>query len=206
MNFIKRYFGYCWLTIVLALGVVATIGHGIIGLKFMGFCLLGLMIINIAKPDAILTTEGGWGILKAKIWWNFGAQFFMLIAFIAIFNEVTGGAEKQNTLLSDDIAKYCSEEQMKKTGTKACNEAKEKFIKYVQISLPDIKDRYKAAKNEVTRLSKDKDDKCSEKGLIEYGSEECERIKKELEEKVDLEKTLNTRINNMEAQYKKLKP
>ena len=74
MNFIKRYFGFCWLTVVLTLGVMATIGHGFMGLKFMGFCLLGLMIINIAKPDAILTTEGGFGILKAKIWWNFGAE------------------------------------------------------------------------------------------------------------------------------------
>ena len=204
MNFIKRYFGFCWLTVVLTLGVMATIGHGFMGLKFMGFCLLGLMIINIAKPDAILTTEGGFGILKAKIWWNFGAQFFMLIVFGTIFNAIIkDGAEEQE--LSNDIIKYCSEEQMKLTGTKACNEAKEKFIKYVQTSLPDIKDRYKIAKNEVTRLSKDKDVKCSEKGLTEYGSDECERIKKELEEEINYEKKLNTRINNMETQYKKLK-
>ena len=82
-------------------------------------------------------------------------------------------ADDKDVELTKKMDEACSAEQMAKTGTVKCQEAKDNLLKYINTELPELKNNYQIKKDSIKQLAKDKNLKCSESGLTAYGSEGC---------------------------------
>lgn len=84
-----------------------------------------------------------------------------------------------------DVNKYCSMEQLKITGQTKCTEVKRKLSnRYIQ-ELRKDKKTLATLENEISILTKNKQEKCSQNGLNEYGTEGCSTATKNLEKNND---------------------
>lgn len=80
-----------------------------------------------------------------------------------------------------DVKKYCSTEQLKITGQAKCTEVKRKLSNRYINELKQDKSKLANLKNETSALSQNKLEKCSHKGLNDYGTEGCSTATKSLE-------------------------
>lgn len=201
MDFIRKYFGIGWFFVAVVFGLFLCISDIQLGLIFIGLSLLCFGAINIARPDVIITNGGIMSLLGAKIFWNFGGKLLAIIILLIYIPKILNEPNLKNLSKKVDIS--CSEQQLQKTGTKACEDAKKQLATFIKQELPKIKNNYNTLKHEIDTLSKDKNIKCTEKGLVAYGSVGCETVTNELEEKTKAAEELNAQIKNLETKIKK---
>lgn len=108
-------------------------------------------------------------------------------------------ADDRDVELTKKMDKACSAEQIAKTGTIKCQEAKDNLLNYIKTELPELKKNYQSNKNNLKQLNKDKNLKCSESGLTAYGSEGCKEATEQLDRTTNYVTQTKTKIEKLEA-------
>lgn len=210
MNWLKEKIGIPWL-ILITLGsaafsiTLAYEGTWWMILLFPVFLLVGvisILFIEWIKPDAIMTDGGFFGLLGAKLFWNFGAQVGTMFILGAIALAVVLGPILSDSIdyAKSEVNKYCAQEQIAKTGTKKCENAKKALKTKLNKALKPIKESYRVSNSSIKKLEKDKELKCSEKGLKDFGSQGCENVKQSLEAEKTKANDLDKRIKELEKE------
>lgn len=217
MNFIRKYIGIGWFILILITSAFFTLtvlkegGGFFLALSIFIVCsvsaMFGIMIINYAKPDTIMTTGGFFNLLWAKLVWHFIApafsMFFTMYIGAMIFGDIIRPSPSEQA--QQNFTKYCSTEQIAKTGMKKCEAVKKEYMKVLKTDLSPLKQNLQAVKTKVKSLTKDKENKCSEKGLQEYGSAGCDTATSALNENEKTITNLSAEIENIENKLKELK-
>ena len=113
-------------------------------------------------------------------------------------------ADDRDVELTKKMDEACSAEQIAKTGTIKCKEAKENLLNYIKTELPELKNNYQNNKNNLKHLTKDKELKCSESGLVEYGSEGCKEATEKLTQTANYVTKTKAKIEKLENLRSKL--
>ncbi|MFV0626859.1 MAG: hypothetical protein ACK5N8_05890 [Alphaproteobacteria bacterium] len=196
----KKYFSINWFIVTVIAGAMLISNNGVAGcLGYIIITTIALTIVNIAKPDVIITSDSV-ATFSAKFWWNLGTPLILIGGIYGMFAEVIN-----TNNLRDNYKNACSIEQIAKTGKSACETAKKELLTQLNIELPGSKESYKTAQNNIKTFSKDKDTKCSEKGLEEYGSEGCRLATEGFDKNTKEAENLKIRIENLEKELSDLK-
>lgn len=113
-------------------------------------------------------------------------------------------ADDKDVELTKKMDEACSAEQIAKTGTIKCKEAKDNLLNYIKTELPELKNNYQNNKSSLKQLTKDKELKCSESGLVEYGSEGCKEATEQLDRTNKYVTRTKAKIEKLEALKSKL--
>lgn len=125
--------------------------------------------------------------------------WFIMIAF-GLFCTLSWYG-KSETFRLQEVKKYCSEEQLVKTGEYACTSAKKSLKETIKQHQESLK-RYRG---DISLLEKDRKARCSETGLKEYGTEGCRNATEKLKKKTDAAEKLQQRITTLEKEVRPLK-
>lgn len=212
-KFIEHKVGWGWFFLFVISGIYF---WNILNLSWWGILafpayvfwgMISVIIADSCKPDAIITTGGYLSHINAELFYMIGLPLAIMFILPVLLLLIVGNLLSQPNIdnLRKSVETSCATEQIAKTGTKGCKDAKDALVKYINMELPKVKEQYKKAQNEVKRFSKDKDIKCSEKGLVEYGSEGCSIVTTELETETQYMNELDTKIKNLEKELNFLK-
>lgn len=214
MDFIRKYIGIGWLIfIIIVSGFVAKfVGEGFFLTVFIFICwsicgIISLMIVNYTKPEVIMTTGGFFDILWAKLFWHIIAPVLGIVVtplmIMKIFADIAQPSPSEQA--QQNFTKYCSSEQIAETGMKKCEAVKKTYLSVLKTDLSPLKQNLQTTKTKVKSLTKDKENKCSEKGLQEYGNAGCDAATEALDENEKTITELSAKIENIENKLKDLK-
>lgn len=210
MDFIRKHIGTGWFILILitAISFALNVDGGFflalsIFIVSSVSAVFGIIIVNYAKPDTIMTTGGFFNLLWAKLVWHFIAPAFSI--FLTMYISLISFQPSPSEQAQQNFTKYCSTEQIAKTGMKKCEAVKKEYMKVLKTDLSPLKQNLQAAKTKVKSLTKDKENKCSEKGLQEYGSAGCDTATSALNENEKTITNLSAEIENIENKLKELK-
>ncbi len=214
MNWIKEKIGVPW-SILITLGsatfsiALAIEASGWMLLLFPVFLLVGIisiLFVDWVRPDAIITNGGFFGLLGAKLFWNFGAQVSTMFILGAIALAIIVAPLQPNPIdaAKSELNKYCSQEQIAKTGIKKCENAKKILKAELDKALLKIKESYRISNSSIKKLEKDKELKCSKKGLQDFGSQGCKNATQNLETEKAKANDLDRRIKEREKELSDL--
>lgn len=199
MNWLKEKVGLKWLVFLCVVSGCISYNFGWGGLLafplIVCYGAICVMLVEWIKPDAIMTTGGFFSLLWAKMFWNFGAHITTMLVGIYLL----AGLLTPDPLSSaqSDVSKFCAEDKIAQTGIRECENAKKRLSVELKKILPQLKENYKLSNNSVKKLEKDKELKCSEKGLKDFGSQGCENAKQSLEAE-------KTKANDLDKSIKEL--
>ena len=179
--FMKTKIGPIWSVIIILLGFFLCMVNFWAGLLYI-FLIgpISMLIVKYARPDVIVTTGS---LLEAKLRWDFIFPIFAILASWGLtIAAVQDKEEAENVQPNYEFA--CSEEGIKKTGKAGCKAAKEKFLARLQKELAPVQKKYTEEKALVNQYKKEKEQKCTDKGIIEYGSAGCEQATNNLEQHI----------------------
>ncbi len=202
MNWIKEKIGMPWFISLCIFSAYSSyqIGwKGIIAFPLIiGYGILCILFTKWVRPSAIITNGGFFSLLWAKIFWNCLApimvMFFSLVILIEMFKPTPLNQAQS------DVASFCGQEQIAKTGTQKCEKAKKALTTELQKILPSLKKSYKTSNNSIKKLEKETELKCSDKGLKDFGSQGCEEAKQSLEAEKTNANDLDKRIKELEQE------
>ena len=100
-----------------------------------------------------------------------------------------------------DVEKYCSADQLTKTGQAKCTEVKWKLSNRYNSELVRDKDKLKNLINETPKLLQNKQEKCSQAGLKEYGTEGCSSATRNLEQN---KKSINNLVQTISQKHQRI--
>ena len=197
MNWIKENIGLKWFIFICFICFFPAMDLGLKGFfayfVFVFANICAIKIVEWVKPTAIFTDGGFFSLFWAKIFWKFGAH---LIAIFICMNLVVGMFKlspiEQARL---NVETLCTEEQIAKTGAKGCENAKKSLVQELKTALQPIKKTYATNKNSITSLTKEKESKCSEQGIKDFGSQGCDNAKQNLD-------TAQNTVNNLDKLIK----
>lgn len=206
MNWLKEKVGLKWLIFLCAIGGFISYylgGWGILAFPLIVcYGMICIILVEWVKPEAIITDGGFFSLLWAKMFWNFGAHITTMLVGIYLL----AGFLTPDPLSSakSDVSNFCAEDKIAQTGIKECENAKKRLSVELKKILPQLKENYKLSNNSVKKLEKDKELKCSEKGLKDFGSQGCENAKQSLETEKTKANDLDKRIKDIEKELSDL--
>ncbi len=80
----------------------------------------------------------------------------------------------------DNVKKYCSAQQLPKTGHKACDDAKAKLLNRYKKELKEAKNTLESKQNATARLVERQQQQCSANNIKQYGNTTCDKAKQNL--------------------------
>lgn len=175
------------------------------------FVFLGLLWIESVKRSrpSVFITDGHLSTgLYMKVYWSFLAMLpGIMVIFFGLAVIMYPSDSEFEQFHEKQILVACSEEQIIKTGTEGCRQKKKELRKwYTETPLGKINSEWKKSgyPGIVKKLEKEVEQKCSEKGLKQYGSLGCENVKKEFQQKKERENYLKTEKERIEKRIKEL--
>lgn len=213
MNFIRKHVSLGWLIVFVGSGIYF---WNILNLGFWGilvfpvYVIWGIISVKIAehtRPDAIITSGGYLSHVNAQLFYDIGLPLAIMFVLPVLLLLMIGNFLAQPNLdkLRTNVQNSCAVEQIAKTGTAGCKEAKSNLTKFINDELPKIKLQYKTAQNDLKTFTKSKETKCSEKGLEEFGSEGCKLATQGFDKNTKLVESLKGRIEGLEKELNELK-
>lgn len=125
------------------------------------------------------------------------SSFFVIIFFLFCCINWFG---QTDTFRLFNARKYCSKEQIEKTGEKACVNA----VANLQKNVKSYQNSLKEKQESITLLTKDQKKACSKKGLKESGTEGCDKAKARLDSSLQAAEELKQKITGLEKEIKQL--
>lgn len=202
-SFMKTKIGPNWSVIIVLISILSFCqGHILSGLLFMFVAApIAMLIYRYARPDTIFTTGS---LLKAKFAYDvvypciaLGLAWFFTVGF--------GSAQKEQEELQPNYEFACSEEGIKKSGKAGCQRAKDKLIEHLQKQLTFAQEHYQEENRLAEQYTKEKNQKCTEKGLIEYGSDGCQQATKNSESHTNLKNKYQQEVDTLKQKINEIK-
>ncbi len=202
-SFMKTKIGPGW-SIIIVLSGLYGICHGYIISSLLYVFVaapLAMLILKYARPDVILTTGS---LFQAKFAYDvlYPAMALAVAAFCTIG---IASAQKQQEDLQPNYEYACSEEGIKKSGKAGCQKAKEKFSAHLKERLTTAQKNYKEESRLTDQYSKEKAQKCTENGIVEYGSDGCNEATNNLEQHTKLRDEYKQKVESLEQKINELK-
>ncbi|MBO7483649.1 MAG: hypothetical protein J6T55_00805 [Alphaproteobacteria bacterium] len=212
-----------WTVLLCLLGVLFScvlfdygkVANGII--VFPLFVFLGLLLIDSVKKSrfssqhSVFITDGHSYFRRHRIKGDDSSILTIPIGILIILGGlfyIMGPSDSEFEQFHEkQILKACSEEQIFKTGLEGCKQKKEELKKwYTETPLRKINSEWKELGYPaiVKKLEKEVGQKCSEKGLKQYGSLGCENVKKEFQQKKERADYLKGEKDRIEKRIKEL--
>lgn len=113
----------------------------------------------------------GWQIIKGVFW------FLVISSIYSCYDETIG-----KSIDISDVKKYCSADQLLKTGQAKCTEVKWKLSQRYNTELIRDKDTLEDLKSKTSHLLQNKQEKCNQSGLQAYGTEGCTNATNDLKQ------------------------
>lgn len=214
MNWIKEKIGISWL-ILIALGSGAiSLGLSVSNSWWMIFLfpafvfvgIISVLFVEWIRPDVVITNGGFFGLLWARLFWNFGAQIGTMFILGPFVLAIVLGPFLPNSLdlAKSEFEKFCNQEQIVKTGVKKCENAKKNLKTELNKTLNPLKESFKVLKNSIRKLEQNKELKCSKKGIKDFGVQGCETAKQKLSAEQSKVSDLDKRIKELQKEISDL--
>ncbi len=122
--------------------------------------------------------------------------FGLIIVGFAYISSWHDGVKREEQIA--DVEKYCTAEQIKITGTKTCENAINTVIDIYSSDITQEQDDLNQTRAKMKTLDADMKNKCSEKGLSEYGTKGCSDVRSQFESTLKKMKAEIASIKNYE--------
>ena len=202
-SFMKEKVGPIWSVIIIILGLLIILGGNFLA-GFLYIFVIGpisILTVKYARPNVIVTRGS---LLDAKLGWAVGFPVCaLLLTFQLTLAYISDREDARNAQSNYELA--CSEEGIKKSGKIGCKKAKEKYSLRLQKELEPIQMEFTEEKKLVDQYTKEKNKKCTEKGIIEYGSDGCNEATNNLEQHTKLRDEYQQKVKSLKQKINDLK-